>query len=105
MAKPDPTPEKPVGPCINAVLDMRDQKNPLDGFVVEDCAIPFALAPVMIPILEDLPDPVRPVYRPVQRAVKLASRLASRLLGPYAPFGSVERTAAYLIMSHDSESP
>lgn len=105
MANPDPTPELPVGPCITAVLDLRNQKNPLEGFVVEDCAVPLALGPVMFPILEYLPDPTRPTLNAVHTAVKLAARLGSKLFGPYFPGGSIQRTAVYLIMSHDSEFP
>ncbi|KAH6855060.1 hypothetical protein B0I37DRAFT_363801 [Chaetomium sp. MPI-CAGE-AT-0009] len=102
MANPDPTPDRQVGPCINAVLDLRDQSNPLDGFVVEDCAVPLALGPIMIPMLEYLPDAVRPAYSAAQATAKFASRLKSKLLGAYSSKGSVERTAVYLIMSHDS---
>ncbi|KAL2126285.1 hypothetical protein VTI74DRAFT_1264 [Chaetomium olivicolor] len=102
IGNPRPSPDRPVGPCINAVLDLRDQRKTLDGFVVEDCAVPFALAPIMIPILEYLPDPRRPLYTPLREAAKYASRLKSKVLGPYWVRGSVQRTAAYLIMSHDS---
>jgi hypothetical protein len=103
MGHPDPTPDRPVGPCITSVLDLRDQKNVLEGFVVEDAAVPHALAPLMFAMLEYLPDPVRPAYNAVQKVMKFASRLGGKLLGPYFPKGSVERTAVYLIMSHDSE--
>ncbi|KAJ3455563.1 hypothetical protein MRS44_017045 [Fusarium solani] len=102
MAHPDPTPDRPVGPCITSVLDLRDKQNPLGGFVVEDCAVPLALGPFMIPILEYLPDPIRPSYNAARAAAKEAARLGSKLLGPYSPQGSVARTGVYLIMSHDS---
>lgn len=105
MARPDPPPGRPVGPCITSVLDLRDQKNPLEGFVVEDCAVPLALAPIMFPMLEYTPDPIRPSLNAVKKAVKFASRLAGGVLGPYFSRGSVGRTAVYLVMSHDSESP
>lgn len=103
MAHPDPTPDRPVGPCITSVLDLRDKRNPLEGFVVEDCAVPLALGSFMIPILEYLPDPIRPSYNAARGAAKDAARLRSKLLGPYSPQGSVARTGVYLIMSHDSE--
>ncbi|KAH7127272.1 hypothetical protein EDB81DRAFT_907420 [Dactylonectria macrodidyma] len=102
MAHPDPTPDRPVGPCITSVLDLRDKRNPLEGFVIEDCAVPLALGPFMIPILEYLPDPIRPLYNAAREAAKDAARLGSKLLGPYSPQGSVARTEVYLIMSHDS---
>lgn len=103
MAHPDPTPDRPVGPCITSVLDLRNKRNPLEGFVVEDCAVPLALAPIMVPILEYLPDPIRPLYNAPRTVAKAAARLGSKLFGPYFYQGSVERTGVYLIMSHDSE--
>ncbi|KAL6876266.1 hypothetical protein HDV57DRAFT_522849 [Trichoderma longibrachiatum] len=102
LAHSRPTPERPVGPCITSVLDLRDQKNPLEGFVIEDCAIPQALSPLMIPILEYLPDQMKPSYHLVQAWAKTAARLGSKVFGPYIAKGSVSRTGVYLIMSHDS---
>jgi hypothetical protein len=87
------------------VIDLRDQKNPLEGFVVEDCAVPLALAPIMFPMLEHTPDPVRPSLNAVEKAVKFVSRLGGGLFGSYFSRGSIGRTAVYLIMSHDSEFP
>ncbi|RAL05213.1 FAD/NAD(P)-binding domain-containing protein [Aspergillus ibericus CBS 121593] len=102
IARPEPTPDRPVGPCITSVLDLRDQKNPLDGFVVEDCAVPYALAPLMFGMMEYLPDMRRPKYNPVETITKLVARMKGKLLGPYFSEGSVQKTAVYLIMSHDS---
>ncbi|POR32224.1 Glucose-methanol-choline oxidoreductase [Tolypocladium paradoxum] len=102
MARPDPAPDRPVGPCITSVVDLRDKRKLLEGFVVQDCAVPLALGPLMVPILEYLPDPIKPSYGIVRTAAKAAARLGSKLLGPYFPQGSVSRTAVYLIMSHDS---
>jgi hypothetical protein len=92
LAHPYTTPERPVGPCITSVLDLRDQKNPLEGFVIEDCAVPQALSPLVIPILEYLPDQVKPSYYFVQACVKAAARLGSKVFGPYFPKRSVSRT-------------
>ncbi|PYH96670.1 FAD/NAD(P)-binding domain-containing protein [Aspergillus ellipticus CBS 707.79] len=103
LARPEPTPDRPVGPCITSVLDRRDQKNPLDGFVVEDCAVPYALAPLMFSMLEHLPDMIRPRYDPIEKITKFATRMMAKFLGPYSPKGSVQKTAVYLIMSHDSD--
>lgn len=104
VANPKPDPDRPVGPCITSVLDMRNQKNPLEGFVVEDCAVPSGLAPLMFPMLEYLPDQMKPSYSGVEGLSKKAARFGSKLLGPFWTNGSVARTAAYLIMSHDSKS-
>ncbi|KAK6342288.1 hypothetical protein TWF718_007691 [Orbilia javanica] len=102
IGRPNPSPDCPVGPCITAVLDVRNMKNPLEGFVVEDCAIPMALAPLMYPMMEYLPDDIKPSYGVVRRVTKSAARLGSKYLGPYHPDGSLARTTTYLIMSHDS---
>jgi len=102
IGNPHQDPNRLVGPCINAFIDQRDQPNTLDGFVVEDCAVPYALAPLMIPLLEYLPNPNRRFYRPLRAVAKYASRLRGKVFGPYFVRGSVQRTAAYLIMSHDS---
>lgn len=103
IAQPVTDPQRPVGPCITSVLDMRKQENPLKGFVVEDCAVPYALAPLMYPMLEFLPDPNRPDYGAAEAAAKKAARMASRLFGAQNVKGSVAKTAVYLIMSHDSK--
>jgi hypothetical protein len=82
---------------------MRDQVKPLEGFVVEDCAVPAALSSLMFPMLEFLPDPVRPVYSAAQRVAKFAARVGGKVFGAYFACGSVAKTAVYLIMSHDSK--
>ncbi|KAF5009908.1 hypothetical protein FDECE_3893 [Fusarium decemcellulare] len=106
MAQPDPPKDRPVGPCITSVLDMRntDPKRPLEGFVVEDCAIPMALGPVILPILTQ---PQLPSLNPgsfdfIRTLTKSLKVAGSRYLGPYFEQGSVQNTTAYLIMSHDS---
>ncbi|GKT78487.1 glucose-methanol-choline oxidoreductase [Colletotrichum tofieldiae] len=61
MGRPDPPPNRPVGPCITGVIDCRhDLDNPLDGFVIEEGAIPAALAPFYQRMLTVLPGRVLP---------------------------------------------
>lgn len=103
IAQPVTDPQRPVGPCITSVLDLREQENPLAGFVVEDCAVPHALAPLMYPMLEFLPDPNIPKYGAAEAIAKKASRMVSRLSGAQNVKGSVAKTAVYLVMSHDSK--
>ncbi|KAK6519033.1 hypothetical protein TWF281_003722 [Arthrobotrys megalospora] len=62
----------------------------------------MALAPLMYPMMECLPDDIETSYDPVRRAAKAAARLGKKYLGPYDRDGSLERTPAYLIMSHNS---
>ena len=42
--------QNPVGPTINGIIDMRDQEvapNVLDGYVIEEGAVPEALGPFL----------------------------------------------------------
>lgn len=100
-----PSPDHPVGPCINGVIDCRDQPNPLDGFVIEEGTVPQALAPFFGAMLELMPGQLAPTDLTLSQKVQhLLARQGSKLLGPYYRKGSVESTQIYLIMSHDSKS-
>ena len=122
MGRPDPPKQRPVGPTITGVIDCRDQHDALDGFVIEEGAVPQALAPFYQLMLETLPGRIPPKHHSATELVrqKLVSG-KSRLLGPYAADGSTERTQVCmydpqplqiqqwiadlqidLIMSHDS---
>ncbi len=108
VANPKPDPDRPVGPCITGVIDLRDQKNILDGFVIEDAAIPMALGPILFPMFEKLKLPISEqggldFKSLTDLASKTVSRIGSKHLGPWFEGGSVQKTATYLVMSHDSE--
>jgi hypothetical protein len=99
-----PSPYNPIGPTITGVIDRRKHnENALDGFVIEEGAIPKALAPLFQTMLELMPGKEYAkggsLLAKVQHAV--ASQ-GSRFLGPYYKNGSIERTQIYLVMSHDS---
>ena len=99
----DPKAAAPVGPTITGIIDYRDQPNALDGFVIEEGAVPSALVPDVQLLLESMPGQIRPArWGLAQQFRHFVARQRSRLLGPYARGGSVERTQVYLIMSHDS---
>ncbi|KAL0944859.1 glucose-methanol-choline oxidoreductase [Colletotrichum truncatum] len=103
MGRPDPPPNRPVGPCITGVIDCRDQENPLDGFVIEEGAIPAALAPFYELMLSYMPGRTFPSNLSLQqKAGHVAAAVGSRVFGPYYHKGSTEKTQCYLIMSHDS---
>jgi hypothetical protein len=106
VGRPFPSPDHPIGPCINGVIDCRDQHNPLDGFVIEEGTVPQALASFYEAMLEIMPEQVAPKgLNAFQKAKHLLARQGSKLLGPYFSKGSTEKTQVYLIMSHDSKSP
>ena len=97
-----PAPELPIGPTINGVIDCRQQANFLDGFVLEEGAIPESLSSVLQAMLESLPNKIYPEKYGIHERIRhLTSRSKSRIFGPYVQGGSIERTQTYLIMSHD----
>ncbi|KAH6699057.1 hypothetical protein BKA61DRAFT_496631 [Leptodontidium sp. MPI-SDFR-AT-0119] len=99
-----PSPYKPVGPTISGIIDCRDDhENPLDGFVIQEGAIPKALAPLFQTMLEMMPGNQIPTGQTLVERVKHSiAQQGSRFLGPYYSKGSIERTQVYLVMSHDS---
>ncbi|KAJ0161741.1 hypothetical protein CTA2_5668, partial [Colletotrichum tanaceti] len=104
IGRPDPPPNRPVGPCITGIIDCRHGlDNPLDGFVIEEGAVPAALAPFYRLMLTYLPFRKFPSHLSLKgRLGHVAAALGSRFFGPYFAEGSTEKTQCYLIMSHDS---
>ncbi|KAL1870800.1 hypothetical protein VTK73DRAFT_2429 [Phialemonium thermophilum] len=99
-----PSPYNPVGPTINGIIDCRGRsENPLDGFVIEEGAVPEALSHFLQTMLDLMPGSQRPKNESViQKTQAALSRYGSRLLGPYFKDGAIEKTQIYLVMSHDS---
>ena len=103
MARKHPDSAPPVGPTIAGVIDCREQENPLDGFVIEEGAVPLSLVSNLQLVLESMPGKIFPTqWDARQKFQHLISRLRSRVLGPYSSGGSMQKTQIYLIMSHDS---
>ncbi|KAJ8125051.1 hypothetical protein O1611_g8589 [Lasiodiplodia mahajangana] len=104
MGKQFPSPYHPIGPCITGIIDNRKgHKTPLDGYVIEEGAIPGALVPFMQALLEFMPGRVEETGESLVEAVKAnLARAGSLFLGPYFRKGAIEKTQVYLIMSHDS---
>ncbi|RDL32056.1 uncharacterized protein BP5553_09458 [Venustampulla echinocandica] len=99
-----PSPYRPIGPTITGIIDCRHGlENPLDGFVIEEGAVPKALAPLFQTMLEMMPGNQMPKGEGLVSKVKHAlAQQGSRFLGPYFSKGSIEKTQVYLIMSHDA---
>ncbi|PVH90904.1 FAD/NAD(P)-binding domain-containing protein [Periconia macrospinosa] len=105
VGRENPDPSNPPGPTITGVIDARNPEtspNALDGYVIQEGAIPGALSPFIQAYLEIMPEKVFPNPLKFDMWRHFWSRTKSRFLGPYASGGSVERTQTYLIMSHDS---
>ncbi|KAK1760449.1 cholesterol oxidase [Echria macrotheca] len=96
----------PVGPCITGVIDCRtNTANPLDGFVIEEGAVPHALANVLQFMLDHMPGSVKGdggKSTVLDRTQATLSLFGSKVLGPYFKGGAIQKTQIYLIMSHDS---
>lgn len=96
----------PCGPTITGVIDNRGpdtSPNVLDGHVIEEGALPEALAKLIQPMLEVLPGKLYlEPFTLENRLRHFLSRTRTRFMGPYAVGSSVNRTQVYLIMSHDS---
>lgn len=97
--------EYPVGPTINGIIDMRDEEvapNVLDGYVIEEGAVPEALAPFLETMFRLTPGKISlGRVKLVEEVSKLAAKASETAFGPWHPGGSLNRTMIYLIMSHD----
>ncbi|KAH8663936.1 glucose-methanol-choline oxidoreductase [Xylariales sp. PMI_506] len=104
MGRPFPSPYHPVGPCITGIIDNREgHENPLDGYIIEEGAVPKALTPFLQAMMEFLPGSIEATGESLIGNVRAGlARAGSFLLGPYYRKGAIERTQVYLIMSHDS---
>ncbi|KAM0154579.1 hypothetical protein ACHAPG_006429 [Botrytis cinerea] len=104
IGRASPAVDKPVGPTITGIIDNREgHANVLDGYVIEEGAIPKALAPLFQFMLEKLPGSEAPAdLTTLEKLRHTLSSAGSRFLGPYYKKGSIERTQTYLVMSHDT---
>jgi choline dehydrogenase-like flavoprotein len=84
---------------------MRDEQvapNVLDGYVIEEGAVPEALSHLLGTMFKVIPDKIHPTgLSPLDYLSKLASQIDTKILGPYSPDSSINRTMIYLVMSHD----
>ena len=99
--------DKLPGPCITGVIDLRYQQNPDDGMIVEDAAIPGALAAILPEALsldstllgkveEDESD------KGMVNKIKHKARIVDSIVrGAY--HGAIKNTQTYLLMTHDGE--
>ncbi|KAK4142292.1 cholesterol oxidase [Dichotomopilus funicola] len=104
IGRENPSPYNPIGPTITSVIDCREGNvNHLDGFVLEEGAVPHALTPLFQAMLDLMPGKKAPKNDTiVERTQAALARYGSRFLGPYFKNGAVERTQVYLVMSHDT---
>ncbi|WP_437562753.1 alpha/beta fold hydrolase [Sorangium sp. So ce542] len=90
----------PVGPCITGVIDMRNQADIKDDIIIEEGAIPGALAP-LLPLMFKVASCTGGSNTAPQNAVAQGVREAeSLLLGAY--HGATMHTQTYLVMGHEA---
>lgn len=99
----DSPPEEigPVGPTITSIIDTRDTPRTEEGMVIEEGAIPGALAgylPALFAAISPLmgEDTDSGLVDGVKESVRVADSLVR---GPY--YGALRHTQTYLVMSHD----
>ncbi len=96
----EPDEDAPVGPCITGTLDMRDTEELDEGILMEEGAIPGAIAALMPAGLyaasqlgEDMDSGFIDALKEKAREIESAVR------GPY--HGALEHTQTFLTMTHD----
>ncbi|KAG0223842.1 hypothetical protein B0O80DRAFT_502209 [Mortierella sp. GBAus27b] len=94
-----------VGPVITGLIDYRDTPNVMDGYVVEEGAIPAQAAHFLNGVYQVMSDKSSRSVKTAQdmniqeKIGRNARELSSYLAGPYK--GAMDNTQTFLIMSHD----
>lgn len=105
-AKKGPKTSNQAGPCITGVIDLRNQPVLNDGMVIEDAAVPGAIAkllPSALALNATLMGKNEEQKRSLGVWFKHKIRtLTSFILGPYS--GAIKNTQTYLVMSHDDSN-
>ncbi|KOS19570.1 hypothetical protein ESCO_000065 [Escovopsis weberi] len=103
VGRPFPCPTNPVGPTITSIIDYRKGlENPLNGFVIQEGAIPQGLCEFLQTMMDMMPGRQNDSNKSlIGRARDAVGEWKSRLLGPFVPDGAIEKTQVFLIMSHD----
>ncbi|EGR49764.1 uncharacterized protein TRIREDRAFT_59382 [Trichoderma reesei QM6a] len=102
LGTPSPDPANPVGPTITSAIDNRKgHENPLNGFIIQEGAMPQAFSQLLQCMLDLMPGSHAPEMPLLQRARQAMGVWKSRLLGPFSKSGTLGNTQVFLIMSHD----
>jgi hypothetical protein len=91
------------GPTITGMIDNRGSEvapNVRDGYLIQEGAIPETLAPIIQQMLDSRPGKIYPTR--FSRLRHFWSRMMTAMFGAYRKGSSINRTLAYLIISHDS---
>lgn len=100
-----PDPARPPGPTITGIIDARDpgsSPNVLDSYVVEEGAIPAALATTLHMVLEMASKKRCLGMKRLDWFRVLLSSVKRAVIGGNAMDGALNRTQAFLVMAHDN---
>ncbi|KAK1252313.1 hypothetical protein MKX08_003500 [Trichoderma sp. CBMAI-0020] len=102
LGNPDQDPLNPVGPTITSAIDNRKgHDNPLNGYVVQDGAMPQAFKEIMPCILDMMPGSRAYEMSLFQRTWAFMGHCKKALFGSNPESGPLGNTQVFLIMSHD----
>jgi hypothetical protein len=108
IAREQPNGQNRPGPTITGVIDNRlsdASHNPLSGYIIEDGCIPEPFKAFIQIMFMWQTVGKRAQFSPQNFRLQLRQKFAalkSLIIGPYANGGAIQRTATYLVMSHDS---
>ncbi|KAF9105958.1 hypothetical protein BGX27_009389 [Mortierella sp. AM989] len=97
--------EHKVGPVITGLIDFRDTPNVMDGYVVEEGAIPAQAATLLKTVFQVMSEKSSKSYKTAQnqsfqeKVERNARELSSYVAGVYN--GAMNNTQTFLVMSHD----
>lgn len=95
---------RPVGPCITGIIDAREKERLDDGMIIEDAAIPGAIAPLLSGAMAVLDTTIGDKFRSEKtfkyRVKQWIRKWDSILRGAY--HGAIRNTQTFLVMSTDS---
>ncbi|KAF9205525.1 hypothetical protein BGZ49_003916 [Haplosporangium sp. Z 27] len=94
-----------VGPVITGLIDFRDTPNVMDGYVVEEGAIPAQAAAFLTPIFQAMSDySVKSLVSHQSKSLQEKVERNARELTSYVTgvrHGAMANTQTFLVMSHD----
>lgn len=104
FAQKDPASLGPVGPTITGVIDLRDQKKLEDNIIIEEGAIPGALAPIL-PLAFKEAASLNGTNTAPEQSASQCKREEESLLRPDGAYqGALKNTQTFLVMGHDGDN-
>jgi cholesterol oxidase len=99
----DPRDMEAVGPCVTAIIDMRQQPDLADGIVIQEMVTPGALVNLLPEALAQAGAALGKVAgEGLEEALAMESEIESLSVGPYGAGEDMQdRTQAYLVTTHE----